>query len=126
MFPLTLCAIAGGLGLLVGFVVGHKTGESKERQRNLTPKPLRRRGVMSTQLVGSGALNKDTEYFCTLLVTELEDLGNGYSRIEIEEVTGLNDKHLKDQAKSLVGTVVRNDRIEWSDPFAPLNESDMN
>lgn len=107
------CCGCLGVGILVGYRAGAK-------QTRYLKSANHRRGVVKAQFTGSGPMNKGSKYHCTFLVRELEDLGNGYSRVEIEEVTGVNDNRLQEQVTNLLGNVIEQNRISWSDPLSDL------
>jgi len=114
-----LLSLAVSGSLFVGFLVGFITGVAKERKHHAT-NMLCHKGVYTLKLVGSGTMNKGERFTSKVLVTELENLGNGYSRVRIDSITGLSSKSAKEQAERIMGDIVRTDQVEWSDDLALL------
>lgn len=108
------------LGILVGFFVFFRMGYVRGIKQTSFPTLPPRRGVYRQVLVGSGTYNKDSKYTCHFLVTELENMGNGYSRIRVDDVTGLSTDDEKKQACNLVGSIIKSNSVEWADDMAPL------
>ena len=107
------------LSVLAALVVGARAGVWYERKRVALTEPTRK-GVFTIELKGTGALNKGSHYQCAALVTELENIGNGYSRVRVDAINGLSDKYMVEQAKNLIGNLVPTDRVQWADELAPL------
>lgn len=107
------------LSVLAALMVGIKVGVWLERRRIALSTPSRK-GVITLSLKGAGALNKGSHYQCTALVTELENIGNGYSRVRVDAVNGLSDEYMVRQAKSIIGNLVPTNEVKWADELAPL------
>jgi hypothetical protein len=105
------------LSVIAGLLVGTKAGVWLERRRNVLPK---RKGVYTIELTGTGNLNKGQHYVCKALVTELEDMGNGFSKVKVNGISGLSGESDVEQAERIIGNVVSTDRVVWSDPMVPL------
>ena len=105
------------LSVIAGLLVGTRAGVWLERRRNVLPK---RKGVYTIELHGTGKLNKGQHYECKALVTELEDMGNGFSKVKVDGISGLSGRYDVEQAERIIGNIVSTNMVVWSDPMIPL------
>lgn len=110
-----ILAFVGIVCVAISYRIGFSRGVDREQNRVIS-----RRGVYPCTLEGAGRDNMGVNYPCRFLVTELEDLGNGYSRVSLDDVSGLASDFQKKQAYNIVGTIIPNKDVEWNDDLPPL------
>ena len=98
--------IASLISAAIGFLFGKYVSSQ--------PKTKPRRGIIQKHFVGSGTANTGKDYPFTFTVSELEDLGD-YTKIKIENVSGISDKYALENAKLVLGDVVPSKDIKWFD-----------